>query len=491
MGKLARDWRAFALAFCTLWGNMLLIDAPEGAVLSVPFASRGTSMAFSILGFAVVFAAVRRRIGTPVRSRRGLLAGAALITCAGSLVHFCHVPGLPGWLDVASVAVFSISFAFLLVACGEVYAALRARVAIVYAGLSYFLAWVGCSLVGSMPQGLVCVVACLLPALTCAFVMAPAGNAREEEAPAAAREPEARAADSLRAALDAIPLRVLAALAITYFALGATWAQAGSPQDYFQPSMVLPAAATSLVVMALCLALHGRVSLTGLYKVLMVGQVLAAFLLSEWAAAAQVALVITLVGVKIVAWTLMAELASASEARGSAQAALVYALGCLAGHVGEGVAGVLGAFGLVSGGVMMIVVVLMVVGAAAFLFTGPTGGDAASPAGQGVPANQAGGAAPAGVQAPAPAAQVSPSPTEAATLDAHIAELARSYLLSERETDVFRLWATGHTLKYVQEKLGLSASTVKTHVRHIYDKTGLHSRAEVVALLDDAREEAR
>ena len=463
-------------------------------MLSVPFASRGTSMAFSILGFAVVFAAVRRRLGTPVRSRRGPLAGATLITCAGSLVHFCHVPGLPGWLDVASVAVFSISFAFLLVACGEVYAALRARVAIVYAGLSYFLAWVGCSLVGSMPQGLVCVVACLLPALTCAFVLAPAGTARKDAsvpAPAMASEPEARASDSLRAALNAIPLRVLAALAITYFALGATWAQAGSPQDYFQPSMVLPAAATSLVVMALCLALHGRVSLTGLYKVLMVGQVLAAFLLSEWAAAAQVALVITLVGVKIVAWTLMAELASASEARGGAQAALVYALGCLAGHVGEGVAGVLGAFGLVSGGVMMIVVVLMVVGAAAFLFTGPTGGDAASPAAQGAPASQADGAAPEGAQVPAPAAQANPSPTEAATLDAHIAELARSYLLSERETDVFRLWATGHTLKYVQEKLGLSASTVKTHVRHIYDKTGLHSRAEVVALLDDAREDAR
>lgn len=485
MGKLARDWRALALAFCTLWGNMLLIDAPEGAVLSVPFASRGTSMAFSILGFAVVFAAVRRQSGLAVRSRRGLLAAATAITCVGSLVHFCHVPGLPGWLDVTAVAAFSISFAFLLVACGEVYAALRARVAIVYAGLSYFLAWVGCSLVGSMPQGLVCAVACALPLLTCVFVMAPApADETHAEAPAAARKPGAGAASSLRATLGAIPLRVLAALAITYFALGATWAQAGSPQDYFQTGMVLPAAVTSLVVMALCLALHGRVSLTGLYKVLMVGQVLAAFLLSEWAAAAQIALVITLVGVKIVAWTLMAELANASEARGGAPAALVYALGCLAGHVGEGIAGVLGAFGLVSGGVMMIVVVLMVVGAAAFLFTGPATGSASERT------EQADAATPTGTPTPTP--QTATSPAEAAAaLDAHISELARSYLLSERETDVFRLWATGHTLKYIQEKLGLSASTVKTHVRHIYDKTGLHSRAEVVALLDDARGDTR
>lgn len=57
-------------------------------------------------------------------------------------------------------------------------------------------------------------------------------------------------------------------------------------------------------------------------------------------------------------------------------------------------------------------------------------------------------------------------------------------MLSARETEVFRLWATGHTLKYIQEKLYLSPSTVKTHVRHIYDKTGVHSRSEIVELLD-------
>lgn len=56
-------------------------------------------------------------------------------------------------------------------------------------------------------------------------------------------------------------------------------------------------------------------------------------------------------------------------------------------------------------------------------------------------------------------------------------------MLSARETEVFRLWATGHTLKYIQEKLYLSPSTVKTHVRHIYDKTGVHSQSEIVELL--------
>ena len=74
--------------------------------------------------------------------------------------------------------------------------------------------------------------------------------------------------------------------------------------------------------------------------------------------------------------------------------------------------------------------------------------------------------------------------TTQSSLDERVAELASAYMLSARETEVFRLWATGHTLKYIQEKLYLSPSTVKTHVRHIYDKTGVHSRSEIVELLD-------
>ena len=125
--------------------------------------------------------------------------------------------------------------------------------------------------------------------------------------------------------------------------------------------------------MATCILLHGRVALTSLYKILMVGQVLAAFLLSEWAEGAQIAVVITFVGVKIVAWALMVELALLARARGTAPAALVYAAGCLAGHIGEGLAGVLSVFGFVNQGVLLIVVGALLVGAAAFLFTGEMG----------------------------------------------------------------------------------------------------------------------
>ena len=478
--------RALALALCTLWGNILFLDGSGSVSLSAPFASRMASMAFSVVGFAAAWFVARSCGVTPMRSRVGLLVACALLSSAGSFLHFSGLALLPEWIDWVPTAVFSVAFAFLLVACGEVYAEISAGQAVVYASVSYMLAYLGSTVVAEMGAQVVCAVETLLPLVICAIVAQPvrtgqASGARVKAAPVPL-------ANLLSVTLEAIPARVLAAIGITYFAIGSTLAQSGAPIDYFSWQTALAAVLTSVVVMATCILLHGRVALTSLYKILMVGQVLAAFLLSEWAEGAQVAVVITFVGVKIVAWTLMAELALLARARGTAPAALVYAAGCLAGHIGEGVAGVLSVFGLVNQGVLLIVVVALLVGAAAFLFTGEMGkypdiADATSASGgEDTLQSQKGlsrGEAPLS-DAVAPAS----TPVARPSLDERIGELASAYMLSARETEVFRLWATGHTLKYIQEKLYLSPSTVKTHVRHIYDKTGVHSRSEIVELLD-------
>ena len=60
--------------------------------------------------------------------------------------------------------------------------------------------------------------------------------------------------------------------------------------------------------------------------------------------------------------------------------------------------------------------------------------------------------------------------------------------LTEREDEILGLWVTSHGLRSIGETLGLSESTVKTHVRHIYEKCGVHSRAELIALLDRVRQ---
>lgn len=66
-----------------------------------------------------------------------------------------------------------------------------------------------------------------------------------------------------------------------------------------------------------------------------------------------------------------------------------------------------------------------------------------------------------------------------------ISFVAQEYNLSPRETEVFALWVTGHGTKYIQEKLVVSKATIKTHVRHIYEKCDVHNRAELIGRLEN------
>ncbi len=53
--------------------------------------------------------------------------------------------------------------------------------------------------------------------------------------------------------------------------------------------------------------------------------------------------------------------------------------------------------------------------------------------------------------------------------------------LSERELEILRFIAAGLSNKKITEELFISMSTVKTHLRNIYSKLGVHSRTEALA----------
>lgn len=58
----------------------------------------------------------------------------------------------------------------------------------------------------------------------------------------------------------------------------------------------------------------------------------------------------------------------------------------------------------------------------------------------------------------------------------------QQYDLTGREIDVLELLVCGSTNKVIATELGLSLSTVKTHLQHIFQKTSVDSRNELVAL---------
>lgn len=59
------------------------------------------------------------------------------------------------------------------------------------------------------------------------------------------------------------------------------------------------------------------------------------------------------------------------------------------------------------------------------------------------------------------------------------------YKLSPRETEVLHILLRGRDVKYIMDKFCISQSTAKTHVYNIYRKLGIHSRQELLDLVEE------
>ena len=60
--------------------------------------------------------------------------------------------------------------------------------------------------------------------------------------------------------------------------------------------------------------------------------------------------------------------------------------------------------------------------------------------------------------------------------------ISRTYDLSNRERDLVTLIVQGADNKQIAQELFISPNTVKTHLRSIYGKLGVHSKEEIIAL---------
>lgn len=73
---------------------------------------------------------------------------------------------------------------------------------------------------------------------------------------------------------------------------------------------------------------------------------------------------------------------------------------------------------------------------------------------------------------------------EESEFERRVRTLAERHGLSPRESEVLAIWAAGHNAVYIEEALHISRNTIKTHLRHIYQKTGTSSREEILQLLE-------
>lgn len=52
--------------------------------------------------------------------------------------------------------------------------------------------------------------------------------------------------------------------------------------------------------------------------------------------------------------------------------------------------------------------------------------------------------------------------------------------LTAREKEVLQIAITGASQKQIADALGIAHNTVRSHIRHIYDKSGMGNRVELV-----------
>lgn len=64
-------------------------------------------------------------------------------------------------------------------------------------------------------------------------------------------------------------------------------------------------------------------------------------------------------------------------------------------------------------------------------------------------------------------------------------DLAAQYDLTARETEIMGLIAQRKSRAEIEQELFLSQNTVKTYVRHLYAKLGVHSKTDVIALFEE------
>ena len=68
-------------------------------------------------------------------------------------------------------------------------------------------------------------------------------------------------------------------------------------------------------------------------------------------------------------------------------------------------------------------------------------------------------------------------------------ELTAQHGLTKREFEVLEMLAAGQNKNEISEALVLSPLTVKTHIRNIYAKLGVHTQRELIELVQEGREE--
>ena len=383
-----------------------------------------------------------------------------------------------------------------MLAWGVVYGSLDAKNAVICTALSFAFAGLVYFAASFMPWLVAASIATALPLATglsaCACFSCDSNRAAGRE--------DGISQESSR---SSIPVGTLVGLAVVTFVYGGLRVySAHASAEFSGPSVLFVSVVAASAIMLLYTLLIPRTSLNlgVLYRVALIAfaAVLMLAAVGEEVAAIPLEALVRcgMMLFEMLTWVLLAE----TVRTGSISALAVFSAGRLAVHVGislgEGSALV---FGVSSLEFLVCAVVALIVAAGflfrdadtTFFFASPTEDelrritrDHSSPVGASAETDGALGACASDTVGVGNGSDVQVGDMLKRSLEDRIDSVASRYGFSAREREVFELWVTGHDAQYIQDELVISRSTVKTHVRHIYEKCEVHSRSDLMRVLE-------
>ena len=76
------------------------------------------------------------------------------------------------------------------------------------------------------------------------------------------------------------------------------------------------------------------------------------------------------------------------------------------------------------------------------------------------------------------------APADYRSLEERCEEVGKQHKLTPRELEIMQLLCKGRTKAYIAETLYLTENTVKGHTKHIYSKLDVHSKQELLDLVE-------
>lgn len=467
-------------------------NASTVAGISAPLFLHIVSLSVSALAFLLV--AFKGALFERLFWNRWFVLASVFLALVGTV--FALLPTLSSSLPFVAIAgvLNGIASPWFCVSWGVLYANVRPHEAFVYLASSFFVGTFLSFLTTWVPAPLVVVVGSIALLGACLLAML-CHRALSDRVQAATRDGALKGERGAKGIRGLLPAKVVVGIVVVLFvyAVGRSIIFQSPAYSFNMHVPMLAVAAVALIVATVFRV--RRIHVGQLYRFAMplvaIASTLIAFSYVDFVSQAAILEAASICTIEIATWVLLVNLAHERPER----AVALIALGRCAVHGGSALGEIAGLYLVAHHLLFLIVAVVCLVVVAGFSFSNKAfvievgDGDEAAfgpTAGQDASARRL---ASTGASEPSfdRDGERSDAPQEGRFLtsvdDQALRLFAEEHGLSVRETGVLRLWVMGYSGTAIENELTISKSTVKTHIKHIYEKTGAHSRSDLIGML--------